>query len=291
MLDGYHGGVRLFATVFLSVCCAAPALAQSRTDLAHYRGMEAERLVDQLRDDDIRWNAELSVRVVFGRLSAEAALGADGPLLRALFAALDSDDRQQRDMAGQILVRELGGWRERTGLWPWPQEQVHRVLRVAVGQLGGADSWWASAPVSGAYGFLLPVVAEARPYLEEALRLRRNGSTTFFSAVLLSHTGDATLLPEAAPVLVEALRHNGVRWDAILALPALYRFGPATIPYLQRALPGADEQQRACIELLLLDYASPPVTRADHFRRRRLNRITWKVSDPAVEQADPYLLH
>ncbi len=286
----YHGGVRLFAVVLLFLALAAPAPGQgSNRHWDRLSALDAAALVAELVDDDVRWNAEVAVRVIPLRLADEAALGVDGPMVRALFAALDSRDLQQRDMAGQLLVNHLDDWRDRTGLWPWPEEAVHRVLRVAVDQLGGAWSWWASAPVHGAYDFLEPVVAEARPYLVEGMRRAPQEDSGLLCAALLSHTRDPLLLPDAAPILLRHLRDNGCRWDAILSLPALYRFGPATIPYLQEALSRADEQQRACIQLLLLDFVAPPVTRADYFQRRRLNRITWKVDDPAYHPADPCL--
>ncbi len=251
--------------------------------------MRAPELVDQLRDDGIRWNANGARPVIAARLQQESALGHRGPTAAALLAALASSDAQQADMAGSLLIGFLDGAHRRQGAWPWPQREVERVLGAAVDQLGGAQVWWGDWPVRRAYEFLQTCVVDAEPQLLEALRSRGNEQRRFFAAVLLGEAGRVAWTHEVAPVLIPHLRDNHDRTDAILALPALYRLGPAVLPWLEQALPQADPQQRACLELLLLDLVTPPVTAADFERRWAWNRITWKVPDPAVTPADPWL--
>jgi len=281
----------LSVLLVLLLLSAAPAAAQSRASWPERcRAMDAEDLVAQLADDGVRWNANGAREVIPGRLDQQFALGAGGPMARALLAALDSADGQQRDMAASLLMAHLGRWHREQGLWIWPRAEVDRVLAAAVDQLDGAALWWASYPVRSAYEFLQPHVVDAEEHLISALRDRRRGQRAFFAAVLLGEAGRSAWTHEIAPVLLPHLRHNHDRSDAILAMPALYRLGPAVMPALHQALPGADAQQRACLELLILDLQTPPRTPADFERRRRHNRITWKVADPAVTPADPYLL-
>ncbi|RMH04193.1 MAG: hypothetical protein D6702_03675 [Planctomycetota bacterium] len=253
--------------------------------------MRPAELIDQLRDDDRRWNAESAVDELRHRLAAEAELGASGPTARALLSVLDSTDRQQRDMAAALAMEHLTELRRRTGIWPWPLAQVRRLQRIAVEHLGGAWTWWPGYAVGRAWEFLSLDPATAEADLVEALDGSPGDERTFMAAAILGRAGFSAYVDRIAPILIPHLRDNQDRSDGILALPALYRLGPAVLPWLEAALPGADEQQRKCIELLRLDLESPPRTPADFARRWRLNRISWKVPDPAVEPVNPWLLH
>ncbi len=251
--------------------------------------MDAEELVLQLRDDRIRWNAESAHCELAQRLQAQAALGCRGPAARAVLAALDSPDRQQRDMAAALAMDFLSEARRSGGIWPWPLAQVRRVQRVAVHHLGGAQVWWPGYPVLRAWEFLSMDPATAEPDLVATLDGDPDSEATFMAAVILGQAGFSAYTDRIAPILLPHLRDNLDRSDALLALPALYQLGPAVLPFLEAALPRADEQQRKCIELLELDLAKPPTTEADLAKRWRWNVITWKVPDPAVTPRDPSL--
>jgi len=105
----------------------------------------------------------------------------------------------------------------------------------------------------------------------------------FLCAAVAGITGKAPLMDAAVPILTRHLCDNDVANDAALAAGALFRFGPPVASSLEPLLNSEDRQQRDLAQLILLDLQGPPKTRAEKDARRRLNRATDHVADPAVE--------
>ena len=102
----------------------------------------------------------------------------------------------------------------------------------------------------------------------------------FIHAYILGREGRGDFAPLVAPVLVERLRDNHIRDDALMSMEALFRLGESAMPWMQEAIASADTQQRECIELLLWELADPAVTSEERARRRHLNKVTWKCDNP-----------
>ena len=80
----------------------------------------------------------------------------------------------------------------------------------------------------------------------------------FNAAYLLSFLEPGDELPRICSILINHLSDNDIAWDAVVATEALGRIGPRTVPYLQAAYPGRDEQQLSVIEHLLGHLSQDP---------------------------------
>lgn len=253
-------------------------------------------LIDDLRDDEVRWNAIAAM---------DAILLADASPVGMLQQALESGDRQQRQLAGFLLRRII---RRATPFW-YSDQSVEDLVRD-----GRLPSWWLD-PKPDVTEALLRVSVEALS--ADDMPYQRRGNVMVYNAAsavpfLVEHVEAArSLLVEAAAgdgrqarwlaawclgtggvsdeaglvcaIMIPHLRDNEIEGDAVHACAAIYRLGPAAVPYLREALADADEQQRALIELLVRDIEAPPRTREDLEKRGRLQEITGVVHDPAVE--------
>ncbi len=248
---------------------AAPAAARSGPT-----GPEAAALVEQLRDDDVRWNA-MEASESLRRLGWRA--------VPALESALASEDWQQRQMAADVL-RSVAGYK------PSPA-----MLRVEVEGLRH-DELPRQRRGRRAYTFvfnakrgaehLLRHVREAEPLLTAAL-VSEDQQQRFLCAYILGCAGRDEHAAAVAGVLLPHLRDNDVRNDAIMAAAALYRLGPKVRPYVVAARPSADRQARQLIDLILINLdEGPPQTWEELDARKRMHRVTRLRHDP-VAQHDP----
>ncbi|MFU8830437.1 MAG: hypothetical protein ACNA8P_13520, partial [Phycisphaerales bacterium] len=218
-----------------------------------------DELINDLRADDIRWNA-IEAMDALGRLRE--------PPLAALERALDSDDWQQRQLAAALRWWYMDPW---DWLWhdpnlpAWRLESIgsvtRRLLEVTVEGLR-SDALPRDreqnryTPVSNAangYRALVKNAKAARDLLEAGLE-SDDYQQKLLCALILGTGGVSASVEKAAPILIPHLRDNDIPEDAKFAIFALYRFGDAVVPLLEAALPDADEQQAQAIRLLLLNF-------------------------------------
>ena len=100
-------------------------------------------------------------------------------------------------------------------------------------------------------------IASARELLIEGM-WSQDPQLEFNAAYLLSFLEPGDELPRVCSILINHLADNDIAWDAVVASEALGRIGPRTVPYLQAAYPGRDEQQLSVIEHLLGHLSDDP---------------------------------
>ena len=232
----------------------------------------ARKLTADLRDDDRRFNAYWAMRLL-------PYLGLDA--VTALERALSSDDYQQRQMAASVL-RGVAG-----------HNPTDQLLRVTVEGLrddqlpfdpraNGDTRFNYVFNASEGTRYLAATGHIAAPFLVEGLT-SQDAQQRFLCALASGFGKCDELLPMAAPILIEHLADNRFIGDATWAAPALFHFGPAVIPYLERFRDSRDEQQRDLVQLILLELAGPATTEAERHRRRALNTVTMRHANP-IEQ-------
>jgi len=193
-------------------------------------------LARQLRSDDTKWNAHQAM----DRLSALKSVARP-----ALEQALDADDWQQRQLAASLL---RGLLRQNPSLAP-----SERLLEVTVeGLRDDALPWGENTMINNAeegVRFLSTRCDVAWPYLLPALS-SEDRQQRLLAAVVLGFGGREHYLDDVAPILIQQLRDNEVRGDALLALPALAGFGEAVVPHLERHFDDPDKQLRTAVRWL-----------------------------------------
>jgi hypothetical protein len=235
-------------------------------------------LVEDLRDDDVRWNATAAAKELIRRMHDP---GQYTEVWRELDPALSSPDEQQRRIAIGLL-QSLSKIRHPGVAAYIPSE---RLLDLTADLLDRWDCWYGVCWIPGdvydekSVAFAVDHIDRMEERLARKL-FTAPPSRRFIHAYILAREGRVHLAPLAAPVLVERLRDNHIRDDALMSMEALFRLGAPAIPWLREAIAYADPQQRDCIELLLWEYAEPASTPVERARRRHLNRVTWKCDDP-----------
>jgi len=236
------------------------------------------RLIDDLRDDDIKWNAQDAIDEL-------SKIGM--PAVPALEAALDSPDWQLRQMAAFILRDD---WRYRSSFKEY--QPSTRLLEVCVEGLRHDDlpwegrSWrpytitWVSNAKMGV-PYLIKHAKAAELFLVKALK-SEDVQQRFLVAVVLGMAGRTASLEQTVRILLPHLQNNNISDDARMATPALYHLGKAVLPYLMEALPSADDQQEQLIRLIWLDLIEPAVTKEEKVKRSHFNTITQNCIDPAL---------
>jgi hypothetical protein len=259
--------------------CAAAAEGDNRPPPADAASIA--RLIADLADDDVPWNAHHAM----WRLQ-EIGTAAEGQLE----AALLSHDWQQRQIAAHCL----------RGLEDY--EPSDRLLEVTVEGLRDDDLPAETREgrrvaytyvFNAKYGmrYLLEHVRRAEPLLLDGLR-SDDEQQRFLCAFILGYAGFSSGIPEGAPVLLAQLRDNDITDDAIMGAAALYRFGPEVMPHLLAALSEADDQQARLINLILLDLTDPPQTKQELWARKKLHDVTEIYYDPVVEfDLDRHFVH
>ncbi|MFG0293421.1 MAG: hypothetical protein ACF8MJ_09755 [Phycisphaerales bacterium JB050] len=253
----------------------------------------AADLVDQLRADDTRWNA-MEAMDALGRLRE--------PPIEELERALDSEDWQQRQIAAVLRWRYID-----PGFWLWGDDSLpawrlestgtvtRRLLEVTVEGLRddalpfdeeNHHYTFVANAVSG-YRALVVHAEAARDLLEAGLE-SDDYQQKLMCALILGAGGVSDSVDKVAPILIPHLRDNDINEDAKHAIYSLYRFGESVVPYLEAALPRADEQQGQAIRLLLLDLRDKPQTQADLEARKRMHRITEVVHDPCLNMVQSH---
>ena len=229
-------------------------------------------LTDDLRHDRQRWNANAA-------MDALALLGTRA--IPALERTCASDDHQARQLAAMTLQR-IEGYEHAS-----PAFLAACVEALADDRLKD----WGNASASARFlvwNLNSQIDATLDPLLRRAMHAD-DQQQRLLAAVVAGWRGRTELLPDAAPVLIEALRDNQTQGDARAALPALYRFGLPVRPYLEPLAEDADRQLADSCRLILLrlDGLLPEGKNKDLIWR--LNHVTGGRIDPTEFDSFDYL--
>ena len=196
-------------------------------------------LVQTLRDDDVKWNADLSL----------ATLSYLWPRSQeALEDELRVGDAQSIRYAGEVLR-----WKsERPS--PLLLSRTVEEMRDDSGLgLHMYDMMWNSRSSAKYLQEWYPV---ARPYV---LREITDGDCQSrpLAAAIAGFAGDSEAAERIVETLVVHLKDNDHWGDAQMAVPALYRLGRSGIPHLSKYANSKDRQQRILVNLILERIENP----------------------------------
>jgi hypothetical protein len=207
-----------------------------------------EALLDDLRDDDVRWNAERAVGRLFQLIDDDPP---DGPVTLALMQALRSQDLQQRYYAAILLMKSR------------LPEQPDDLLDVAVdmmceGRIDGAP--WGirelrrnlHSPQDSAIRYLTDHAEEAQSRLLGLLGRHQDEEARFLGAFVLAHAGLAEHTDRVAPVLISHLVDNDIGGDAVMAMNALMKLDADRVIWWLQSGTQPDEQFQRSKRLLLV---------------------------------------
>lgn len=193
--------------------------------------------------------------------AVERLLRAGPEVIPALQFALHSDDWQQRQMAGQILLGrgEVVATRSLAAVLV----EALRDDDLPVGPVrveGWDEPGKAFTPVENLAGAMRAFDADpelfrlAEPELVAALG-SDDTQQRLAAALVLAHGGPSAALARTCWALIEHLRDNDIRGDAARGLEGLAALGPAAMPYVEAALARADPQQAALLSHWLGHFA------------------------------------
>jgi len=267
---GDRADVGVAALLEVEAGAQAPDVLRRAAAAVAYDDADIAGLVEDLRDDGVRWNGTHAMR----RL-----LSLPPGRVPELERALTSADAQQRGYAAAVLrLRHL----EHGG------EPCAELLTMSVAALrrDSVDrNIWGTlgmSPRVASVRFLSGYADRARDELLRAID-SPDEQQRFFAAWLLAQAGIRDRAARCAFVLVEHLRDNDIEGDAMVAANGLFRLGPAALPVMALARRHADEQMRRLLDLIELDLRSPP-TRDEHFRARQgMHGVTSLYHDPAIQ--------
>ncbi len=185
----------------------------------------AESLVQELRDDDVRWNAERAVDMLDTLWPASR---------EALETELGAGDTQSRILAARILRNRCETPSDDL-LWACVQD-----LRDDRGDV----RWYLSLRNAGdASNYLIRFAPRAKPLLREAMQ-SEDRQQRLLAAAIAGYSGLTELVDPAAAILIEHLRDNKITGDASIAAPAIFRFGLDVLPHLEPHTTSEDVQLR-----------------------------------------------
>lgn len=219
-------------------------------------GPEAERvrkLVEDLKDDDIRWNYENAMSELFNTDLAPLAI----PFLEP---ALLYGDRQQQEGAYYLLRSYL--WRSEEYVEPSPM-----FLRITLeglrddGDQDSASQKTMSTRADAANGFRLlaehpELIDRLQPQLEQAL-YDADAQYRFLSATLLASQGKSAHAARLVDILAPQLMDNETWCDSRFSVYGLTGLGPSIEPYLNAFEQRADEQARKLIQTIRSNWVHP----------------------------------
>lgn len=223
--------------------------------------MLARRVAPQLRGDTRRGNAE----------RAESILRSLWPESRPELEALLTDgDAQARVLAAAILRRRC------------PNDPSWALLEACIEDIGscppGISAYMRWGKCSDAAEFLRAHAVRAHPLLESAMH-DPDPHRRLVAAAVAGYAGLDDLAAAAAPILISHLADNNVSGDAKLAIPALFRLGPAARPALLASMDAPDPQQRQAVRALL-ELLDTPEAR-DWQLETPMPPVTLLTNDPA----------
>lgn len=224
--------------------------------------------IADLRHDDVEWNA----------IAAHRRLRSAGPEAdAALYEALDSDDRQQRQFAADLL-RERGA------------PDTERLIEVTVeglrhdrlpddGQGGNCPSL---ANAQSGLRWLSSRTGAALPHLLRGLG-STDGQERFLCATLIAYGGHTEQIGVVTDELIAHVGSNDVPGDGLLAAHALWRLGEPALPFVRASMRWTDDQGYDLLRRIEWDITDPPRTHADFEARMRDRRFSRVYRDPVVE--------
>ncbi len=254
-----------------AVCIALTAATAAQPRTSELSVGDVAQLVRDLEADDVRWNATRAVQTLQTHPDAARPL---------LMQALQSPDWQQRQYAFLVLATDsdcpITESMIQTAVEALRDDHMGSRARAA----DGSRETWDNA--KAACDYLVGVGHVSEFELASAL-LSDDAQQRFLAAYCLGMMGSNIAVEHCAAELLPHLRDNDIDFDAVMAAPALYRLGPAVMPALLRARPGADQQQAELIDLLILDLTNPPSTHAELVERKGRQSITENYFDPAIQ--------
>jgi len=228
--------------------------------------------LEQLKDDDIRWNARRALSLLRELNSA------NDPILRPLLLdCLDSIDLQQRSLAARFLrasekVAEdemlLAAARDlRDDVVPKP----HKSLTFK----GYPEDWSFQKSLRlphdlhnarQAARMLIGEGSRAWPHVLRRLHAS-DPQERFLAAVILARTHCAENLDLTVTVLVTHLKDNDWKGDATIAGRALHELGEEALPHLRRLRGIADSQGRRLVRLAIEEIEEPSANASEAYER------------------------
>lgn len=260
-------------------------------------------LLDQFRDDDIRRNMTKAWPIFW----SHPDLSVD-----YIYKALNHEDWQ----ISQVMCRQIWLKLEDSrvmvpnpvqddGQWAGVTERIipadpeytitPDLIRVTIEGLKHDTSPFDRSRRRGLVYFnadfgvskLIPVAHLWVNELEEALE-SDDDQQRLLCAYILGRAGISRCVEPVSKILLPHLRDNDISDDAKFSVYALGGFGPELLPYLKDALPGADDQQRDLISLLIVNLIDPVFTDDERAQRSVYNSITQAVHDPSAQQVSVY---
>lgn len=245
----------MIATSFIAAIALASQAAEVRP----------QTLVDQLRADAVRWNAEEAMSDLT-ELSASA--------IPTLEQGLNSSDHQQRHMCAALLmdIEEYTPSR--------------RLVEVCVEGLkhdqlpSDGENYNYVFNAANGLRYLIRHASMAREFLVSALS-SDDAQQQFLAATILAYSGDQATCRVCAAILLPHLRDNGVKCDGIFAAIALRRISSCCVSELHAAKPSADAQQAAILEVLIAS-ATGASSEAMSALNEKLPDLGLYMSDPTA---------
>lgn len=235
---------------------------------------ELAALLDDLRDDDVRFNAQHAMWRLRALLQDEVARPA---VTAALVDTLDATDLQQRYFAATALMD--GG----------VEDPPDRLLAVAVdmmceGRVEGSPRGiyelrrCIESPQTKSIRFLTEHVDAARDRLLPLLERTHDEEARSLGAYVLATQGRAEDTDRLAPVLLARLRDNDQRGDAVMAMNALMGLDRERVVWWLQSGHFPDEQFTRSKRLLLVALRNDGEVPWEVARRD--NVVTKRVMNP-----------
>lgn len=237
------------------------------------RAMSHAEQIEQLRDDDIRFNAFHAVMSLYEWMNEETIV--------LLEQALDSDCWQQRQLSAWLLRKE-------------PRYEIsERLVEVTVEGLrcdnlpyerrpDGTTRYTPFFNAADGVRYLIALPLEYPQPLLDALD-SDDRQQRFYSAYILGAHGWEDDRQRLVEKLATHLRDDDVRYNAQMACYAIYHLGPEARPLLIQYRDSEDAQKRKAVELILHNWERPPQTLDDRIIRSGMHNLSYAVNDPTVE--------
>lgn len=215
----------------------------------------SRKLVHDLRDDDIRWNAD----------RAADMLPTLWPTARtALEAALDDDDRQARIIAAALLRSAC------------PNDPSDALLAACIDDLRNDAQqidFWTLRNAREAAEYLCGFPRRTEALLRTALH-SDDAQQRLLAAAVAGFSGLDSLVDEAAPLLVVHLGGDDIQGNAKLAVGALFRFGPRVTPYLVPSMLSRDPQASGLARAIMIRLQQTDLERRTPLPMPRITDMT-----------------
>ncbi|MDD4734943.1 MAG: hypothetical protein PHP44_02425 [Kiritimatiellae bacterium] len=233
------------------------------------RVREIRRLIGNLYDDDIRFNAEEAKSALYS-LGEEAVPFLEETVLHG--------DCQAKNMAGMILT--------------WMDDYTNpppAVLEYYFAALSGEDTLYGlpcNYPDNAAWSVRF---FERHPELTERIIPQlvgglgsSDGQMRLLSAYLLSMNKHWEYVPQMAPVFAMHLKDNRLGGDAVISTHALTAMGNMARPWVLPLLESDDEQQRKSAALILYHIDNPAA-------EPKRSDLSDAVYDPAIQTRELHM--